>query len=244
VVEHQRLVEEVLGEPATKARLCEILSGGGASGRPALLFSASHGMGGWPSGHVDQRARHGALLCQDWPGIGQIEEAHYVGASDIHADARVHGLVAFFFACFGAGTPKDDAFVRLPGDRRPELAPEAFVSALPKRLLCHPEGGALAVIGHIDRAWGYSFVGGGEGQLLPFQNALGRILLGQPIGYAMKDFNEKYAALSANLSTLLEDVGFGDRVISEVNLARVWTERNDAQNYVVLGDPAAALNMR
>jgi hypothetical protein len=234
--------DDVVGGPATKARLGEIFSGSGASGRPALFFSASHGIGGWPSGHVDQGTRHGALLCQDWPGIGQIGEAHYFAASDIPLDARVHGLVAFFFACFGAGTPKQDAFVHVPGEQPPELAPEAFVSALPKRLLSHPEGGALAVMGHIDRAWGYSFVSGGEGQLLPFQNALGRILLGQPVGYAMKDFNEKYAALSANLASLLEEMGFGDRQISEAGLARVWTERNDAQNYIVLGDPAAALN--
>src|SRR5215213_9232912 len=34
---------------------------------------------------------------------------------------------------------------------------------------------------------------------------VGRILLGQPVGYAMKDFNEKYAALSANLARILED---------------------------------------
>jgi hypothetical protein len=231
----------VLGAPATTASLGEIFSGSGASGRPALFFSASHGMGGWPSGHADQRARHGALLCQDWPGIGQIGEAQYFAASDLPADARVHGLVAFFFACFGAGTPQLDAFAHVPGEPPPELAPEAFVSALPKRLLSHPEGGALAVIGHIDRAWGYSFVSGGEGQLLPFQNALGHILLGQPVGYAMKDFNEKYAALSANLGSLLENIGFGDRSIPDADLARVWTERNDAQNYVVLGDPAAAL---
>ena len=233
--------DEVLGDPATKTRLCEIFSGSGPSGRPALFFSASHGMGGWPSGHIDQRARHGALLCQDWPGIGQIGQAHYVSASDVPDDARVHGLVAFFFACFGAGTPQRDAFVHIPGEPPPELAPEPFVSALPKRLLSHPKGGALAVIGHIDRAWGYSFASEGEAQLLPFQNALGRILLGEPIGYAMKDFNEKYAALSANLASLLEELSYNDRPILEAGLARVWTERNDAQNYVVLGDPAAAL---
>jgi hypothetical protein len=198
-------------------------------------------MGGWPSGHIDQRARHGALLCQDWPGIGEIGPAHYLSASDVSEDARVHGLIAFFFACFGAGTPQRDAFAHIPGEPPPELAPEPFVSALPKRLLSHPEGGALAVIGHIDRAWGYSFVSGGESQLLPFQNALGRILLGQPVGYAMKDFNEKYAALSANLATLLEELSYNDQPILEAGLARVWTERNDAQNYVVLGDPAASL---
>jgi hypothetical protein len=236
-------IDEVLGEPATKARISEILSGSGASGRPAVFFSASHGMGGWPPGHVDQRLRHGALLCQDWPGIGQIGEAHYFGATDVPADARVHGLIAFFFACFGAGTPKRDAFAHVRGEPPPELAPEAFVSALPKRLMSHAQGGALAVIGHVDQAWGYSFISGGEGQLLPFQNALGRILLGEPVGYAMKDFNEKYAALSANLARILEDVGFGDIQIADTELARVWTERNDAQNYVVLGDPAAALKV-
>jgi hypothetical protein len=234
-------VDQVLADPATKACLRDIFAGSGPLGRPGLFFSASHGMGGWPSGHADQRARHGALLCQDWPGIGQIGEAQYFAASDLPADARIHGLVAFFFACFGAGTPQRDAFLHTPGHPPPELAPEAFVGALPKSLLSHPEGGALAVIGHIDRAWGYSFVSGGEAQLLPFQNALGRILVGQPVGYAMKDFNEKYAALSANLGVLLEEIGFGDKPIPDADLARVWTERNDAQNYIVLGDPAAAL---
>lgn len=234
-------IDQVLGDPAKKACLEEIFSGSGRVGRPGLFFSASHGMGGWPPGHEDQRDRHGALLCQDWPGIGQIGEAHYFAGSDLRPEARVHGLVAFFFACFGAGTPRQDAFAHNPGQPPPELAPEAFVGALPKSLLSHPEGGALAVIGHIDRAWGYSFLFGGEAQLLPFQNALGRILVGEPIGYAMKDFNEKYAALSANLGALLENIGFGDIAIADADLARVWTERNDAQNYVVLGDPAAAL---
>ena len=36
------------------------------------------------------------------------------------------------------------------------LPPEAFLAALPRALLTHPNGGALACIGHIDRGWGYS----------------------------------------------------------------------------------------
>jgi hypothetical protein len=237
-----RIHPPVLERSATKAALGEILAGTGPLGRPALLFSATHGMGGWPSGHPDQEARHGALLCQDWPGLGQISSAQYLAAADVPADARVHGLVACFFACYGAGTPQADPFWHKPGEPPRIVAEEPFVAALPQRLLAHPEGGALAVIGHIERAWGYSFVSGGEGHLLPFQNAIGRILSGQPVGYAMKDFNEKYAALSANVSDILEQMGFG-KLVPDAQLARLWTERNDAQNYVVLGDPAAALKV-
>lgn len=233
-------VDQVLGDSATKATLAQIFSGSGATGRPALFFSASHGIGGWPSGHAEQRARHGALLCQDWPGIGKIDGAHYFAGSDLAPDASVHGLIAFFFACFGAGTPHHDSFVHKPGQLPLELAPEAFVGALPKSLLSHPQGGALAVIGHIDRAWGYSFLSAGEAQLLPFQNALGRILLGEPVGYAMKDFNEKYGALSANLASVLKDVAFGEEITDRA-LAALWTEHSDSQNYIVLGDPAAAI---
>jgi hypothetical protein len=233
-------IHTCLGPSATKAALGEILTGTGQLGRPGVLFSATHGMGGWPLGHPEQRARHGALLCQDWPGLGQMSPGQYLAAADVPADARVHGLVAFFFACYGAGTPQLDPFQHKPGEPPPTVAEEPFVATLPKGLLGHPEGGALAVIGHIERAWGYSFVSGGGAQLLPFQNAVGRILAGQPVGFAMKDFNEKYAALSANISDILEKLGFG-KMIPDAQLASLWTERNDAQNYVLLGDPAATL---
>jgi hypothetical protein len=235
-------IRACLGPSATKAALEETLSGAGQLGRPAVLFSATHGMGGWPLGHPDQTAKHGALLCQDWPGIGQISAEQYFAAADVPADAVVHGLVAFFFACYGAGTPQVDQFQHHPGEPPSTIAAEPFVAALPKGLLGHPEGGALAAIGHIERAWGYSFVSGGRAQLLPFQNALGRILAGQPVGFAMKDFNEKYAALSANISDILEKLGWG-KVIPDAQLASLWTERNDAQNYVLLGDPAATLKI-
>jgi Peptidase family C25 len=236
-------IDTLLAEEASKAALGELLAGSGPSGRPALLFSATHGLGGWPAGHPDQAARHGALVCQGWPGVGQIATEHYFAGSDLPAEADVHGLVAFFFACFGAGTPREDAYAHMPGQPPPVLATEPFVAALPKRLLGHPNGGALAVIGHVDLAWGYSFVSDGAAQVLPFQNATGRILLGQPVGHAMKDFNERYAALSTSLSDMLERVGFAGFVVSDAELARLWTQRNDAQNYVVLGDPAAAVRI-
>jgi hypothetical protein len=234
-------VDRVVGAPATKAALGEIFAGAGASGRPALLFSATHGLGGWPPGHAEQEARHGALLCQDWPGLGQIGEEQYFAAADLRSDACVDGLVAFFFACYGAGTPRLDAFRRNPGEQPPTIADEPFVARLPKALLSHTGGGALAVIGHIERAWGWSFLAGGGEQLLPFQNAIVRILRGEPVGHAMKDFNERYALLSTNLSGVLESIEFAGEVVPDADLARLWMERNDAQNYVVLGDPAATL---
>jgi hypothetical protein len=234
-------IETMIGEQATKSALAELLSGTGPAGRPTLLFSATHGLGGWPPGHADQVARHGALLCQDWRGVGRISPADYLSAGDVGADARVHGLIAFFFACFSAGTPEFDTFAHIPGEPPPALAPKSFIASLPKRLLSHEEGAALAVIGHIDRAWGYSFASGGESQLVPFQNAVGRILIGEPIGHAMKDFNDKFAALSTSLSNLLEEIQLAGKLVSDEELARLWAERNDSRNYVLLGDPAVAL---
>jgi len=82
----------------------------------------------------------------------------------------------------------------------------------------------------------------GGPQLLPYQNTIGRILIGQPVGHALKDFNERYAALSASLSGILEEISFGAHV-SDDELAAAWIERNDAQNYIIVGDPAARLRV-
>lgn len=225
------------GDGATKAALAELLAGTGPAGRPQLLFSATHGMGGWPPGHPEQRSRHGALLCQDWPGVRRIGEEQYFAAADLSAEAGVAGMMLFFFACYGAGTPQLDSFYHTPGQAPPPIADAPFVARLPRALL---EAGALAVIGHVERAWGYSFVSAQHTQLLPFSNAIGRILARQPVGHAMNDFNEKYATLSASLSTVLENISFGER-LADTALAALWTERNDSQNYVLLGDPAATL---
>ncbi|HYG63767.1 MAG TPA: hypothetical protein VEL74_14390, partial [Thermoanaerobaculia bacterium] len=136
-------VETVLESAATKAALAERMGG---ARTPAFLFTASHGMGFDPS-DPRQAAHQGALLCQDWPGPlaweGPIPPAHYLAEDDIPDTAAPAGLVAFLFACYGAGTPARDSF-EMEGDRRP-LAAESFVARLPQRLLGHPGGCALAV---------------------------------------------------------------------------------------------------
>lgn len=234
-------VRTAVAGDATKPRLVDLLGG---ESTPALLFTASHGLG-WPDGHPDQPRRQGALVCQEWPGPDSstpLSGDEYLCADDVTDDARVHGLVAFLFACFGAGTPEwDDFSHRAGGAERDRLAPGPLMSALPRRLLAHPRGGALAVAGHVDRAWGYSFSWPGAGrQTEVYRSCLARLLRGHPIGSAFDYVNLRYAELSSDLSSALEEVRYGRRA-DHLLLSTMWTANNDARGFVVLGDPAVRL---
>jgi hypothetical protein len=229
------------GASATKAALTQTLKG--TTSRPAFLFSASHGIG-WPKGHPKQLAAQGALLCQEWPGLpGVLNAEHYFAEQDLPAEAHFHGLIAFFFACYGLGTPERDRFIHVAGQAPPTLTESPFLAALPKGLLSHRNGGALACIGHVERAWGYSIAPPNAGtQLQPFQNAISSILAGRPLGLALRDFSVKYAALSASLATMLEEISFNVKV-DDYELASAWIERNDAEGYLIFGDPAVRIRI-
>ena len=232
-------VETVLGPDATKAALAERLGG---ARTPALLFTAGHGLRFDPA---DPRhlPHQGALLCQDWPGPqgwrGPISPDHYLAGEDVPDSASPAGLIAFFFACYGAGTPVHDSF-QMEGEPR-RLAASSFVSRLPQRLLAHPRGGALAVVGHVDRAWSFSFDWPESGaQLQVFESALGRLLAGYPVGAATEYFNQRYAELFTDLSEEREEVRWGARP-DFLSLSQMWTAANDARSYLLLGDPAVRL---
>lgn len=231
-------VETVLEEEATRGRLGSLLDEA-----PSFLFAACHGVG-FAAGDPEQRELQGALVCQDWPGPdpGGIAREHYFAAEDVGEQAHVHGLVAFCFACFGAGTPRWDDFTRKSQGERRALSPEAFLGRLPQRLLSHPRGGALAVIGHVERAWGFSLVWPGAGpQISVFESALRRLLAGQPVGWAMEFFNQRYAELASDLAAEVESLEFGKQ-LDEMMIADLWTASHDARNYTIIGDPAVRIS--
>ena len=234
-------VKALLEGEATKSQLSKLVGGGET---PTLLFTASHGMG-FPKDDPRQMPHQGALLCQDWPGPGKWKKAippeFYFSADDIGNDAKLLGSMAFFFACYGAGTPKLDEFSQQAFKERAQIAPQSFIARLPRRLLGHPKGGMLAVVGHVERAWGYSFMWDRAGeQLTVFESALKRLMEGAPIGYALEFFNDRYAEIASDLTVMIENKNFGESV-DDLALAGMWTANNDARAYVIIGDPATRL---
>jgi hypothetical protein len=236
------MVETVTGGSATVDGLRKLLAQ-----QPSLLFTASHGLG-LPSAHPRQRELQGALVCQDWPGptATGFDNAWCFTADDVDPSVDLTGMVAFHFACYGAGTPRWDDYVRAPGavglaqDRR-EIAPAPFLAALPNRLLANPAGGALAAVGHVDRAWGYSFAWPDVGrQTAVYEATLRRLLAGHPLGSALEYFNQRYAELASDLLAELEEVA-GGMDADDVALAAMWTARNDARGFTIVGDPAVRL---
>ncbi len=233
-------LERFLAGQATKAQLTHLLGGGQT---PALLFTASHGM----AFHQDDRRQlphQGALLCQDWPGPKEwqkpIKQDFYFAGDDLTAEANLLGLITFHFACFSAGTPRLDQFaMHQLKDRRAAIAPHSFLGALPTGLLRH---GALASIGHVERAWGYSFLSPRAGkQVGTFETALHRLLIHDPVGLVVEDLNMRYAELATELADVFEEMRWEPGSVNPYELAALWTTNNDARAYIVVGDPAARL---
>ena len=240
-------VSRYFDDRANKANVAGLLGG---PATPALLFSGSHGMG-FKKGEPLQVRHQGALLLQDWPGPkawrGPISEDLYFSGDDLRSDAGLLGMIAFNFACYGAGTPEYDEFAKQAFKERTPIAERAFLAGLHRKMLGHPKGGALATIGHVERAWGYSFMWGSgkkgaqQAQLAVFESALKSLMKGLPVGLAVEYFNERYAEMASDLSRQIEELEYNPEAADPYTLANMWTSSNDARGYAVNGDPAVRL---
>ncbi len=226
----------LLARDATRANLERALCGKIAGDRPTLLFSATHGVG-FPPDDARLLMHQGALVCQDWTGFGNITREHYFAGEDLPDQTNVQGLIAVCFACFGAGCPQEDQFIFTENRVRPQIAPYPLVAQLPQQLL---RRGALAVLGHVERAWSYSFSSPTvPAQTQSFEDLLGRIMAGKRMGFATDQFNLRQGVLSSQVADAIERTKHG-RVL-DASFSLLWMARNDARNYALLGDPAVRL---
>jgi hypothetical protein len=230
-------IDSLLSANATKTELAEMLSKD-RSARPALLFSGSHGV--FADATVpNQLDRIGAIVTQEWePGDALTEDMTF-SARDVASLPGIAGLVHFFFACYSGGCPDFDTYKRLPDGSRKRLLDATMVARLPQAMLA---GGALATIAHIDRAFACSFqTGRAVPQTQDIRDVLGRIMRGCRLGQALDNFNLRWAVLSAELSGLLRDREVSTESVPDNLLANCWLTRDDARNYLLLGDPAVRL---
>jgi hypothetical protein len=232
--------QEVLtGPSASRANLSAVLRGKTLGGKPALLFTATHGAG---LRAADPRllTQQGALICQDWSGIGPVKTEHWLAGDSLPEEVHVEGLIAVCFACYGVGCPATDQYAAVAGRTR-QIAPRDIVAYLPQRLLTN---GALAVLGHVDRAWSYSFSVpelGVKGQTQSFEDLLRRLMDGTRLGFATDQFNMRQAAFGGELSKLVQKTPFasGNPNFGLGQIGSLWKAYQDARSYALLGDPAA-----
>jgi hypothetical protein len=237
-------VRHLRGTDATKAKLSDALT----ASRAAIVYTASHGLGATSAGIDDQRKWNGAICCQD------DGDDWLFGAADVPSDEQpfLEGSVFFQFACFGYGTPAQSDFMHWIGESG-RNSTQDFVAALPSRLLAHPRG-PVAYLGHVDMAWLHGFTDPEDPfittayhqRLQPFQNALDLLLTRNRVGLALNEMNKRYDVLNGVLTGHLDAMQRDRRSWTPEraeDLASSFIFRGDAQNHMLMGDPATEVRI-
>ena len=237
----------MLGPDATKKNLLASL----LAKKPALIYTASHGLGAINDSFEIQKQYNGAICCQH---LGQLNLDALFSAKDVPFDQPfLEGAVFFQFACFGYGTPAESDYAHWLDGVPKKYTDRDFVAALPKRLLAHPRG-PIAFIGHLDTAFLHSFADPREPNILerwhtriaPFVRAVDELLGVQPSGLAMQDMNHKYSACNALITNTYDRERRGKLMWTrelKASFLDNWITRSDAQNYMIFGDPGVSLRI-
>lgn len=226
------------GEAATKQQLSDIFAGNAPHGNPSVIFTGSHGsefpMPTAPPEVEVQSQRQGSLITQEWKADDPVSAACNFTAADIPADNKLPGTMVFLFACYSAGCPALDNYYFNKDGSSIQAAPAPLISLLAQKLLA---SGALAVIGHVDRAFPYGFVDvNGTPQVALIRTPLERLMQGWTVGRAIDSFTTSWSSIAALLE---KDPPPVLAVALKTHIAR-----DDARNYVALGDPAVRLRVK
>jgi hypothetical protein len=221
---------------ATKSRLLDILTG--TRGAASILFTGSHGAETSPpatdADAAYQRNIQGSLITQSWIPNQPAAAADLFGAADIPAQNILPGMMVFLFACFSAGCPAIDSYSTNPDGSPIMIAKAPLISKLAQSLLAN---GALAVIGHVDRAFKYGFVDtSGTSQVQMLRTPLELLMQGNRAGLAADAFSTTWGAIEGLLHNA------NPAPVANAAL-RMHIASDDARNYTVLGDPAVRLRV-
>ena len=232
-------VNRLFGRDATAPGLLTAVSGT----RPALVFTASHGVAAEMELGVDQQSAVNGLP------IGQDDET--LGPDDLPDSSSpfVEGGLIFQFGCFGYGTPKTSGYTHWWSEIDAYKAPFEIVSALPKAMVAHPRG-PLGYIGHADYAVLHSFTdandpgSGPRNALAPriagFRTSLDYALFARPLGVVLEGMGRQLGLLNQRLTDAWDRARAGGGVPGvDADLVDKFIRRNDARYYFLLGDPAA-----
>ncbi len=238
-------------DAARRAQLKAALCADAGGHAPALAFLATHGVS-FDAGHAQQVAEQGGWICSDWQG-GPVPRQAYLAAADVGPDFYAPGSIIFSLACFGAGSSRKSEYARYynlldPQEKLDEqVASRSFVAALPQRLLTYRHGGqpagALAYIGHVDLSWTSAFWDAEKKQadVALFESLVRRLLLGDTVGMAMEKFAQVVNDFNGALTSFMGHSGKLD-ISDEKAVGEVWIGRNNAQGFIVLGDPAVRVD--
>ena len=252
-------VTDVLELEGKAADAGDALLDAAAVDHPSVLLSCSHGMGapraGW-STRDHQQAMQGALC---------LGEGEHITADGVVEQPFLPGGIWLYFACFGAGTPASSAYhhwlrrlkelgefgARLDAvlAALPRPGDPPFVAALPQTVLANPNG-PLAIIGHLDLAWSYSFQDLDKYEEAErhrrFHGVMRQLVRGSRAGVALRSLLSARELAKTDLQTATDAMVRGEApgrepIDEDIRLGHRWMLHQDLDGYVLLGDPAARL---
>jgi hypothetical protein len=246
------MLSAFVNQKATKAQLIEIMRGNVPGGPPAVIFTGSHGCEYDSRDPVNQRQKLGSLISQEWNPDSPVDASCQICADDIPADAKLQGTMGFLFACYSGGCPAQNSYYFNADGSPINFAPAPFVARLPQALLSH---GMLAVIAHIDLAFPSAFIDvAGTPQPQAVRTPLEWLMRGRRTGYAADSLSVLWSSTSSQLAleqakaAPLAAAGTNAPGASKVlapspRIVQMTIARDDARNYIVLGDPATQLRI-